>query len=585
MTSVVQPHSGCLSAESISILVSNSGDVTDSIFVVNYQVNGGNIIIDTLFEKLAPGNSINFTFTQPYNFAPGDGYQVTAWIDYSGDVNSNNDTVIAVIESFAKPVADFSGDSSICEGNTRSFMDRSTVTGDSITAWEWDFVALGGSSDQNPTVTFNRSGLVYVQLTVTTNKGCMDTTGQLVSVHPKPKGDFVAATYDICPGDTIDFTNRSTISAGSIYTYLWNFDNGYYSVLPEPIQAFDAAGDYEVALVSTSDKGCIDTAVQTITAHPKPVAGFTTKNLCSGDSARFIDTSTIESGSIVSWKWDFGFGDIGSTQNSVYVYNQYGDYGVSLRVKSDRGCENLTTKTLSVGYGPMATFEYFGGCVGEPIRFWNGTIGVSNFKWIFGNQDTIKQLDVVQTFDSAGVYKVTLLAIAGKCIDSTTKFVEIVPKPPEPTLTYLDDTLFTEPGYEYSWYRDGKRIGGEDTNYIAHPKSGAYRVVISINNGCYDTSDVFLVTNVIDHYSKGFKVKVYPNPALHTINIEVQGKAIVGTTHVEVVDLLGRRLLHEGMESTTQQLDIGHLASGMYFVKLVDNKGTIIYQVRVEIIR
>lgn len=51
---------------------------------------------------------------------------------------------------------------------------------------------------------------------------------------------------------------------------------------------------------------------------------------------QFTDRSTIDSGSIVAWEWDFGDGNQSTQTNPVHTYSAPGRYQVSLQVTSDR---------------------------------------------------------------------------------------------------------------------------------------------------------------------------------------------------------------------------------------------------------
>lgn len=90
---------------------------------------------------------------------------------------------------------------------TVQFTDASTVSGDVITGWEWDFgTPVGTSTDQFPTFTYLGPGEFVVTLVVTTSQGCTDTTSALYVVYPPeilipnvftPNGDRLNDTFSI----------------------------------------------------------------------------------------------------------------------------------------------------------------------------------------------------------------------------------------------------------------------------------------------------------------------------------------------------------------------------------------------------
>jgi PKD repeat protein len=79
-----------------------------------------------------------------------------------------------------------------------------------------------------------------------------------------------------------------------------------------------------------------------------PVANFTA-NPTLGSAplqVRFTDTSTMPSGSITSWTWNFGVSSATNTsRNPTYTYQSPGTYTVSLTVRTNSGATNTTTKT------------------------------------------------------------------------------------------------------------------------------------------------------------------------------------------------------------------------------------------------
>lgn len=83
-----------------------------------------------------------------------------------------------------RPIADFEWKrTSSWESSTEiGFMDRSKGN---ITDWEWDIETYGLEYVQNPMVWFNDTGNIDVQLIVTNELGCTDTTFDNIFVYPE----------------------------------------------------------------------------------------------------------------------------------------------------------------------------------------------------------------------------------------------------------------------------------------------------------------------------------------------------------------------------------------------------------------
>jgi len=78
------------------------------------------------------------------------------------------------------PVADFSftPDALTSVNNTATFTDLSQ----NVASWFWDFDREAFSSEQNPTYTFQDTGIQEVKLIVTRDNGCQDTLIQRIDI-------------------------------------------------------------------------------------------------------------------------------------------------------------------------------------------------------------------------------------------------------------------------------------------------------------------------------------------------------------------------------------------------------------------
>lgn len=64
---------------------------------------------------------------------------------------------------------------------------------------------------------------------------------------------------------------------------------------------------------------------------------------------------------------------------------------------------------------------------------------------------------------------------------------------------------------------------------------------------------------------------IYPNPASEFITIETS--EFNSGTSIQIMDLTGKIIKSESLQSNTQQLDVSHLSKGLYFIKIQNNKG------------
>ena len=104
-------------------------------------------------------------------------------------------------------------------------------------------------------------------------------------------------------------------------------------------------GDYSVTYTVG---GQCERSDYTVTIPDAPMANFTATNQCLGTAINFTDGSTIPTGSITNWDWDFGDGNTSTAQNPTNYYAADGTYNVSLTVTSNSGCTNTFNQNVTV---------------------------------------------------------------------------------------------------------------------------------------------------------------------------------------------------------------------------------------------
>lgn len=271
---------------------------------------------------------------------------------------------------YAKATGGFTVNSENCFNTATAFSSTSNGQGNTITNWFWDFgdgSAIG--SGQNVTHTYLTANTFAIKHWINTDKSCnSDTVTKTVIVNPLPVPNFSFGT-PACEKNNISITNLSTPGAGNITTWTWNFGNGkpdsvISSSLPFTYK-YDTAKTYTVKLSLLTNKGCISAApvLKTITINPLPKPGFISPEVCLSDaSAIFNDTSSIVTGSITNWSWNFGDPGSGINNTSLqtspqHKYNAIGLYTAKLTLTSNSGCVDSLLQSFTVnGDIPKANF-------------------------------------------------------------------------------------------------------------------------------------------------------------------------------------------------------------------------------------
>lgn len=153
--------------------------------------------------------------------------------------------------------------------------------------------------------TFATAGTYFIPVTYQSpgidNCNNTETANIKVVVKAGPSVDFTVSAQN-CLNDSIHFTGMSTAAGFNIVNYLWQFDDLTSVNTINSIKKFATAGDQHVRYRVFADNGCTGDTTKVVNILESPVAKFGFSNdLCSGDSLRFTDTSTINAGSISSW--------------------------------------------------------------------------------------------------------------------------------------------------------------------------------------------------------------------------------------------------------------------------------------------
>ncbi len=137
-------------------------------------------------------------------------------------------------------------------------------------------------------------------------------------------------------------------------------------------------------------------------------------------------------------------------------------------------------------------------------------------------------------------------------------------------LIYYDNfqTMSTPtPGDYYQWYVNGQIMLGEtnDTLLIPMDFGGTFTVSVMSANGC-DTSNFITLQGSIDEAQLNFSL--YPNPTNAMLHVEFQ-KQLFG--HYEILDISGRTLTKEAVNSNQLKIDCSNLSKGSYLLKIYEN--------------
>jgi gliding motility-associated-like protein len=224
---------------------------------------------------------------------------------------------------------------------------------------------------KNPTpYIYNQVGNVPVTVAATNPiaDGCngVQTFNFNVSVVAAPTASFNYTPNTGCNNVPIQFTDNTNSAGLNLDLWQWNFGDPASSVnnssaLTNPSHLFNTGGTFTVTQRVITLEGCYDDSIRTIALSSVPVANFTAPAQgCQGQAVTFTNTSTITSGTITQWIWNFGTGaSITATNGNAqsFTYTTAGNYNVTLTVVTSTGCSSTVfTQPIIINALPTVTF-------------------------------------------------------------------------------------------------------------------------------------------------------------------------------------------------------------------------------------
>jgi len=191
------------------------------------------------------------------------------------------------------------------------------------------FTAADANLDQNGTIT----------LFAEVDECISEITSLDITVNSNPEFELINDTT-ICDGDEIILMGPAGMD-----TYNWSTGETSESIF---------TNEPEISLEVIDANGCTAEASTTITSQG-PDADFNILPdtvFTPGTILTFSDLSDPGLFNLESWMWNFGNGDIASSQNPDYAYEESGIFTVTLVVTDELGCEDAATRHV------FSTFEF-----------------------------------------------------------------------------------------------------------------------------------------------------------------------------------------------------------------------------------
>jgi len=409
------------------------GDTAEFIYIDTGSCNGASVFsnIDTFYWDLGDGTITNDT--NPLHIYDSAGYYDVYLI--ATDVNGCTDSAFRQVAIHEPPAAEFVFDD-VCLGDSAHFYDSTSINVGSLVSWDWDFG--DGNSDTSEfeaSHMYTQSGQYTVELIIEDNAGCRDTVDSSFLVYDTPIVDF--DIRDTCDGIEILMEDLSTSVNGNITARRWDIDHDGVVEYNDSISIeylYNTYGTVNAELAVVDALGCRDSLVKSVTIHPNPIADFEAPNVCRDTFMVFADSSSIAIGQIAAWDWDFGDGNSSATAAPLHIYDTSGFSTVQLKVTSNEGCVDSTTKSVFVYHDPIPAFLSNDTCQYLELDIIQNSTSSSGqivtYAWDFGNGTTSDNAVPIKAYQSPGLYNVQLgVKTEYGCKKSFEDSIRIYPAP------------------------------------------------------------------------------------------------------------------------------------------------------------
>ncbi len=285
-----------------------------------------------------------------------------------------------------------------------------------------------------------------------------------------------------------------------------------------------------------------------ITVMPKPNAQFTATDTCFGIATVFSNSTTIQSGYVQLYTWDFGDNNGATNGNPAHMYSDTGSYNVTLVALSNAGCLDTVIVPVSVFGLPSTVFSTSGSlefCNGDSITISVPSIPTNTYIWNTGA--VVSSI----TVDTTGTWTLVVTDTVTGCTNSDSITTVVSPLPTvnagvDDTISLGNSITLSGSGSgTFNWSPSATLDIATSQNPVATPTTTTtYTLAVTNINGCSATDSVrivveqgyeFVIHTVITPNGDGFNdvwnirnIEFYPNNEVIIFNR--YGQKVFGMT-------------------------------------------------------
>ena len=410
------------------------------------------------------------------------------------------------------------------------------------------------------------NGTYTITLTASFGTTCIRTATHSITIADMPTA-AISFTGGTGCGNSVQFTNTSTIPTGNTPTYLWNFGEtpvATTSTNENPLQSYLIDGTFTVNLTVTTGTTCIANASTSVTATAAitgNAAIFTAA--VSGACGNLVTTTNSSTGVANIYAWDFGDGFTSNEVTPSHYYNNGGFKTITLSITNGVGCATTASKIVSISANSGAngrvgvdfsispsnsqilltndfgfTPSFTNNQSNNPVLYCSGSP-----TWTFGDGASSNHTNIYsKVYIAAGTYTVRIVQLTTNtgCYGEASKAVTVLPNPP-----FI-----------------------QNQNNLTNQNLMGYQNISAASS-----------TSVLNASKNSADVIMYPNPNKGTFKVQVNN---LGADNGElmIVDMLGREVYKSTytVKSNNDIIEVNglNIAPGTYHLVLSANGANLV---------
>ncbi len=379
--------------------------------------------------------------------------------------------------------------------------------------FNWDFSDGNTSNKPHPANTFFNSShhetrKYPVVLNVSSVYGCTSVATDTIEVFPAPRVSFQVDVTQGCSPLVVGFENQSE----GVAAYEWDFGNASSSSSSEQFyhtfENYIAVPDtFLVSLTGSNSWGCTRTSEKEVISFPQVKAAFYSESGiyegCAPLHLSFVNVSELAT----KYVWYFDEENTSSSIDGEHTfYNstlKSTDFEVGLKAISTYGCEDYTTKDVTVFEQPVADFDaspHFQIFPDKTVYVTNySSPGPWDYSWDMGDGQTFETKDATPfeytyewNYDTFATreFEIHLRVTGDQCEDTISQKVTInAPNPvvgfepsaqgcPPFEVQFTNDSQY---GTSFEWDFDDGTVSEEENPVHVFEEPGIYEVKLKVS--------------------------------------------------------------------------------------------------------